>query len=45
MAWFFTEEKIFDNIISLNNEQCTHIIKSLRMKIGEELTLFFGINK
>ena len=39
MAWFFTEEKIFDNIINLNNEQCTHIIKSLRMKIGEELTV------
>ncbi len=39
MAWFFSDDTIFDDIIVLNKESSKHIIKSLRMKVGENLTV------
>ena len=37
-AWFFTEDKV-DKQYLISGEDAYHINKSLRMKIGEELTL------
>lgn len=39
MAWFFTEENILTEEYILQGETARHIEKSLRMKIGEEITL------
>ena len=39
MAWFFTEEEIKSDIYLIEGENADHMLKSLRMKPGEELTL------
>lgn len=39
MAWFFTEENILADNYVITGENAKHIEKSLRMKVGEELTL------
>ncbi len=39
MAWFFTEENILTDNYVITGENAKHIEKSLRMKVGEELTL------
>lgn len=39
MAWFFVNENIETNEYLIEGENAHHISKSLRMKIGEELTL------
>ena len=39
MAWFFADEKITDSIFTITGEDARHIEKSLRMRVGEELTL------
>lgn len=39
MAWFFTDEKIEGNTYRITGEDAKHIEKSLRMRVGEELTL------
>ena len=39
MAWFFTENEICGDSFLIDGENADHIIKSLRMKKGEELTL------
>lgn len=39
MAWFFTDSKIGSDNFIITGENARHISKSLRMKIGEKLTL------
>lgn len=39
MAWFFVENEIVTDTYILEGETARHILKSLRMKIGEEVTL------
>ena len=39
MAWFFTEEEIKSDNYLIEGETADHMLKSLRMKQGEELTL------
>ena len=39
MLWLFLDDINLNTHITLNSEQSRHIIKSLRMKVGEELTL------
>ena len=39
MPWFFCEEQITSNCYTITDDDARHIAKSLRMKIGEELTL------
>ena len=39
MAWFFTENEICNDIHIIDGEDARHIAKSLRMKVGEEITL------
>lgn len=39
MAWFFCDEQINSNTYTFSGEDAHHISKSLRMSIGEELTL------
>ena len=39
MAWFFIDDEIQKDKYTLDGENARHISKSLRMKIGEELTL------
>lgn len=39
VAWFFTDDAVSLNKITLTGEQAQHIIKSLRMKPGEEITV------
>ena len=39
MPWFFTDEEVNGKKFNINGENARHISKSLRMKIGEKLTL------
>ncbi|MBQ6336362.1 MAG: 16S rRNA (uracil(1498)-N(3))-methyltransferase [Ruminococcus sp.] len=39
MAWFFTNDTITTEYYTLTGEDASHIARSLRMKVGEELTL------
>ncbi len=39
MPWFFTDEEINSNKYNIDGEVSRHILKSLRMKPGEQLTL------
>lgn len=39
MAWFFADREITENTYIIDGEDAKHIAKSLRMKIGEEITL------
>ena len=39
VAWFFCDEQINSNTYTISGENAHHISKSLRMNIGEELTL------
>ena len=39
MAWFFTDEEIRGGRYIITGENARHIQKSLRMKLGEELTI------
>ena len=39
MAWFFTEEEINSDIYTVMGEDARHMEKSLRMKVGETVTL------
>lgn len=39
MPWFFTDEEINSEKYNISGETARHILKSLRMKTGEELTL------
>lgn len=38
MAWFFTDE-VFEDTVEITGEDARHIIKSLRMEAGEQITL------
>ena len=39
MAWFFTHDVITTEYYTITGEDAAHIARSLRMKVGEELTL------
>ena len=39
MAWFFTNSEITSDAYIIEGEDASHISKSLRMRIGEEITL------
>lgn len=39
MAWFFTDDRIESGTYLVTGEDAKHIEKSLRMRVGEELTL------
>ena len=39
MAWFFAKDDITAEYYTLSGEDASHISRSLRMKVGEELTL------
>ena len=39
MAWFFAKDPITSEYYTITGEDAAHIVKSLRMKAGEELTL------
>lgn len=39
MAWFFTEEEIISDTYTVTGEDARHMEKSLRMKVGEAVTL------
>lgn len=39
MAWFFTNDSITTEYYTVTGEDAAHIARSLRMKVGEELTL------
>lgn len=39
MAWFFANDEITTEYYTIGGEDAAHIVRSLRMKIGEELTL------
>ena len=39
MAWFFTEDALNNEEYTLTGDDAAHIARSLRMKVGEELTL------
>ncbi len=39
MAWFFTEEEINSDKYTVSGEDARHMEKSLRMKVGESVTL------
>lgn len=39
MAWFFTNDALTTEYYTITGEDASHIARSLRMKVGEELTL------
>lgn len=39
MAWFFTKDTLTTEYYTITGEDAAHIARSLRMKVGEELTL------
>ena len=39
MAWFFANDAITTEYYTISGEDASHIARSLRMKVGEELTL------